>query len=350
MAATIAICLATRNGARFLAEQLNSIAMQSYGNWHLYVRDDCSSDETQNILDDFARDHPDRVTLISDDLGPLGASGNFDRLMGLVREPYVAFSDQDDIWYPDRLSRTLAEMRHAEAQNGSSVPVMVHADRRVIDANRREIAPSYWSSRDIRPRDMRPESHLAFCVAAGSTMLINRPLLDRVHPVPKTARMYDTWIELVAQNFGVVVPLDVPLLEFRRHGGNASGSAIDGDSPAARRMPVRVLRFLQHLERQQRIWDGYFEQAAAFQSRYGDVLSARSARRLKIFLSLRQQHLPGRLAALLRSRSAPPGVSRTLAFVWFCVGPIPLSTARGVAGDLTPRVASSEKLSGHAPV
>ena len=54
MTATIGICLATFNGARFLAAQLDSIAAQSFTDWHLYARDDGSVDGTLEILADFA--------------------------------------------------------------------------------------------------------------------------------------------------------------------------------------------------------------------------------------------------------------------------------------------------------
>lgn len=315
---TIAICLATRNGGRFLSEQLASIAAQSYRNWHLHARDDGSTDATPDILADFARDHPDRVTLIEDDLGRLGAKGNFNRLMGLVREPYIAFADQDDIWHPDKLARAMVEMRRIEAGHGASTPVMVHADRRVVDAAGREIAPSYWLSRRIAPGTMRPAQHLAFCVAAGSTMLINRPLLDRVHPVPEAARMHDTWIELVAQYFGVVSRLEAPALDFRRHGGNASGARTDGDSAEARRLGARAARLWDNPERQRRIWKGYFAQAEAFRRRFGDVLAPAEVRRLRLFLSLPGQRRATRLLTLLRSGAAPPGVLRGLVLVALC--------------------------------
>lgn len=314
MTATIGILLATCNGARFLPAQLRSIAAQTHTDWHLTVRDDASDDDTPAILAAFARTHRGKVTIVRDDLGRLGALGNFDRLIGISRQRYLAFSDQDDVWRPDKLARALTRMRALEAAQPAGTPCLVHADRAVIDEAGRPVAPSYWQSRGIRPADFpRFESHLAFCVAAGSAMLVNRPLADLVHPIPAGARMYDCWIELVAHAFGAVAWIDEIALDHRRHGANTSGSSGDNTSPAARMPWARAWRLLSNTERQREIYAGYFAQAAAFRRQHGIALSADMGRRLDLFLSLPQRGPLARLGALRRCRAAPPGPYRTLA-------------------------------------
>ena len=315
---TIAIALATFNGAQFLPRQLESLAAQSHTDWHLFVRDDGSEDETVLCLERFAARYPDRVSLIRDGLGRLGARGNFSAVMGYIPMRYIAFCDQDDVWRQDKLARTFLEMRRLVSTSPKGMPLMVHADRRLIDAEGCEITPSYWRSRALSPRGFRHrESYYAFCLAAGSTMMINRALLDMALPVPEAARMHDCWIELVAHAFGRVRALDEIVLAHRRHGANASGATKNVDSVQARNVFARAVRLLSNLDRQRAVYRLYFEQATAFRARFSGHLSPCAARRLDHFLSLPERSLPGRLYALLAARAAPPGIVRaaTLAFL-----------------------------------
>jgi|GEM_PF-208845 len=315
MTATIGILLATFNGAGYLPAQLQSIAAQTHRDWHLTVRDDGSDDDTPAILAAFARAHPGRVSVVRDDRGRLGPLGNFNRLLGMAREPYLAFADQDDVWRPRKLERALVRIRALEAAQPAGRPCLVHADRAVVDASGREIAPSYWRSRGLGASDFGSfESHLAFCMAAGSAMLVNRPLADLAHPVPSAARMYDCWIELVANAFGAVAWIDEIALDHRRHGANTSGSARDNSSRRARRPLARAARLLRNLSTQRGVQATYFRQADAFRRLHGTRMDPRMLDNLERFLSLPGRGLPRRVHGLVKSGSAPPGVARALVF------------------------------------
>lgn len=312
--ATIGICMATYNGARFLEQQLDSIAAQTCPDWHLYVRDDGSTDETPEVLRDFAAQHPGRVTLVESEQGQLGARGNFARLMEVATEPYLAFADQDDVWYPRKLTSALAAMRRIEARYGSETPVMVHGDRRLIDDKGREITPSYWASRGLAAARFQFGTCLSFCLAAGGAMLVNRSLVSLALPIPTQARMYDTWLELVAHAFGVVAVDNEVVADHRRHGANTSGSSSDNNSRAARRPWARAKRLLAGSGTQRRVYDGYMDQASAFRRQYALKLTPVDARRLSTFLSLPFRSLPVRVWQIWRHDIAPPGVARRLAF------------------------------------
>ncbi len=310
--AEIGICLATYNGAKFLEAQLQSIAAQEDIAWHLYARDDGSNDATPAILAAFAAAHPGRVTVLDDGAGRLGVTGNFNRLMAAVGEPYIAFSDQDDIWRPGKLRQALAALKALEAGG----PAMVHADRALIDAGGGAVTASYWRSRGVRPENLRgAEGHYLFCLAAGAAMLINRPLRDLACPVPEGARNYDCWIELLAHHFGQVVALDTIALDHRRHTANASGGAADIDSRAARRPLARAVRLLRGMERQRSVYDAYVRQARALMAQHGERLDPDARRRLERFLIIPERGLLARTFTLWQSRAAPPGLARTLAFL-----------------------------------
>lgn len=123
----VVILLATYQGERFLATQLDSILAQSCRDWRLVVSDDGSTDATREILRRFAAAHPDRDIELRD--GPRqGATRNFLSLLDAVAPgEAVAWCDQDDLWLPDRLARGLAAITTARGGGGGAfVPGAPH--------------------------------------------------------------------------------------------------------------------------------------------------------------------------------------------------------------------------------
>ena len=103
------IVLSTYNGARFLAEQLESIQKQTFTDWQLLIRDDGSTDTTPKIISEFVASDP-RIRFINEhDRQNVGVIKNFFTLVKYDVADYYFFSDQDDVWLPDKLATMLAE-------------------------------------------------------------------------------------------------------------------------------------------------------------------------------------------------------------------------------------------------
>ena len=109
----VAVLMATYNGAEFLSEQLDSLAVQTHGNWRLWVSDDGSADATIDILRRYQKVwREDRLILLS---GPgRGFQANFLELTARpdISADYYAWSDQDDVWLPEKLARALERLEH----------------------------------------------------------------------------------------------------------------------------------------------------------------------------------------------------------------------------------------------
>ena len=121
--AEIAILLSTHNGSAYLAEQLDSLLAQSHTDWQVFWRDDCSQDDTTELMHGFARKAGQgRVVDLNDDAGHVGITASF---LGLLRraprDRIVAFADQDDVWLPDKLARGVAGLQSLPA--GQPAPV-----------------------------------------------------------------------------------------------------------------------------------------------------------------------------------------------------------------------------------
>jgi rhamnosyltransferase len=126
---TVAVLLATYNGAAHCETQLTTLLWQAGVKAHIFVRDDGSSDATNAIVASCAERHPDRITIIDNrGIATGSATGNFFALLtqvDLARFDYVAFADQDDVWTPDKLARATGAMT-AEAADGYSSNLIAH--------------------------------------------------------------------------------------------------------------------------------------------------------------------------------------------------------------------------------
>src|SRR5271168_1256902 len=95
----VSVAMCTYNGAAYLEEQLESLALQSFPPEELVVCDDVSTDATPQILDDFARRAPFSVRIVKNSAN-VGYRRNFEQAIGLCQGEVIALSDQDDFWYP----------------------------------------------------------------------------------------------------------------------------------------------------------------------------------------------------------------------------------------------------------
>ena len=302
----IAVLLSTYNGEKFLGEQLDSLLAQSHKNFILVVRDDGSRDRTVSILESYAGDHPERIHLISRDGVNMGASASFafladyvlksKELLGL-KSIYMMFCDQDDTWFPEKIEKLLAAMLATEANNGSTLPIIVHSDLEVVSEQNTVIAKSLISYQGLEiERNSFPNLVISNLVT-GCTALINEPLAEKALPIPEKAIMHDWWLALVATAFGKLVYLDTPLVHYRQHGNNTIGAKeFTKVSVVSMSLWSRILarKPNEHLIE-------VSIQAAEFNRRYGSQLSGRERLSLRLCIGMGikigiLQHLIYRLA------------------------------------------------------
>jgi GT2 family glycosyltransferase len=219
--------MSTYNGARFVAEQIESIRRQSLTGWSLIVRDDGSSDDTVRIVESLAT-RDSRIRFLRDDRGNVGPAASYGNLLDQATgyDPdYVALADQDDIWYPDKLERELDHLQKREREIGTAVPLLVHSDLSVVGEDLRPIHASFLAFQRLRHVDRWPLGTLLVQnFVTGCTVLINRALLRVAVPLPAVILMHDWWLALCAAAFGEVRFLPGSTVLYRQHGNNALGS------------------------------------------------------------------------------------------------------------------------------
>ena len=289
---TVDILVATFDGERWLAAQLDSLLVQSHSDLRILVRDDGSRDGTCAILDHYAAAHPTRLRVLPDDGVNRRACGNFAELLRHAEAPYAMFCDQDDVWHPDKVAVSMAAMRAAEAVSPGA-PVLVHADLAVVDDALAPIAPSLalFLRLDLAGGTRLPRL-LAHNVITGCTMLMNRPLIARCLPIPSEVIMHDYWVALVAAACGRIALVPRPLVDYRQHRANVLGAMGMTWSRLAKRLcasPVAGAR--------ERIERGY-RQAAALRALIGE--GTPEADTIDAYLAMRERGWFGRRVMLVR--------------------------------------------------
>jgi len=219
---TISIALCTYNGARFLREQLASYVAQERMPDELVVCDDGSTDDTLAILRQFADSAPFEVRI---ELNPekLGVARNFSRAIGLCSGDVIALSDQDDIWFPNKL-QVIGDSLAADGAIG-----MVFSDAVAIGANGRTLNYGLWDAvRFTRGERMSARRGrlvnvlLRHYVVTGATLAFHSAYRELVLPIPSHC-LHDAWIGFLVASVSQGRIIDEPLIGYRQHPTQTSG-------------------------------------------------------------------------------------------------------------------------------
>ena len=236
----IAILLATYNGAKYIREQLDSLFQQSCGDFHLYIRDDGSKDDTLKIVEEYRQKFPDRITVLEDSQKRIGAAKSFMTLLQNVDSDYYMFCDQDDIWLPTKVEKTLARMKEIEgyAQDAAetahaketapaveTAPILVATDLKVVDEQLSPIKNSFNADLKIDVFRKHPELICVRHVVTGCTMMFNRAAKEASLPMSPRATMHDEWVALCVHfKGGIISILDEATILYRQHTSNTLGA------------------------------------------------------------------------------------------------------------------------------
>jgi glycosyltransferase involved in cell wall biosynthesis len=218
----VAILMGTMNGARFLPEQLDSLAAQTHQNWVLIASDDGSTDDTIKILKVYQAKWPAGKLIIKE--GPKqGFCVNFLSLAcdPSIRADYYAFCDQDDVWLPAKLDVAVQKIAQDQEEN---MPYVYCGRTTYVNENLKKIGCSPLFA---FPRTFR--NALIQSIAGGNTMVFNqgaKNALEKVGVVQHPS--HDWWLYQLVTGIGGVVFYDsTPQIMYRQHenalvGGNNS--------------------------------------------------------------------------------------------------------------------------------
>ena len=197
----VSVVMATYNGEKYIREQIDSILNQSYPVYELIIQDDCSTDGTLSIIQDYEKKYPN-VKVFENEKN-LGFNKNFETACMRATGGYIAISDQDDIWYKDKISKQVEAIANYDIcfcchKRGHDIEHSVY------------VTPQYSLEA------------LLFTGFAGHTMLLRRDFIQNKKNWISYIH-YDWSLAINAQLGNGIIRINEPLNWHRTH----EGSAID---------------------------------------------------------------------------------------------------------------------------
>lgn len=282
----VAILLCTYQGQDYLAGQLASYEGQTHRHWVLHASDDGSTDDTLSILETWSGRRPDGQVFLWQ--GPhKGYAANFMSLVAKpdIRADYFTYSDQDDIWEPDKLEQALEWLTTVPPD----MPALYCSRSTLVDARNRFIGSSAHMQRPASFANALVQN-----IAGGNTMVFNQAarglLASTQHFAPDIP--HDWWTYLVVTACGGRIFVDdATTIRYRQHAGNMIGY-----------VNVTGTAILKRISRMRsghvREWN---DRSIVALAQFNDHLTADNATVLKFFLQARQAGVISRLVALKRS-------------------------------------------------
>ncbi|MCC9743264.1 glycosyltransferase family 2 protein, partial [Streptococcus agalactiae] len=296
---------ATYNGEKFLAQQIESIQKQTFKEWNLLIRDDGSSDKTCDIIRNFtAKDS--RIRFINEnEHHNLGVIKSFFTLVNYEVADFYFFSDQDDVWLPEKLSVSLEAAKH----KASDVPLLVYTDLKVVNQELNILQDSMIRAQSHHANTtLLPE--LTENTVTGGTMMINHALAEKWF-TPNDILMHDWFLALLAASLGEIIYLDLPTQLYRQHDNNVLGArTMDKRFKILREGPKSIFtRYWKLIHDSQK-------QASLIVDKYGDIMTANDLELIKCFIKIDKQPFMTRLRWLWKYGYSKNQFKHQVVFKW----------------------------------
>ncbi|MGI4021609.1 MAG: glycosyltransferase family 2 protein [Janthinobacterium lividum] len=205
----VSIALCTYNGEKFLREQLDSLVSQSYRNLEIIAVDDCSTDQTFVILQEYSVHYP--FIKVYQNKTNLGFAKNFEHALSLCSGELIALSDQDDIWHIDKISKQATSIGDNLFIYHDSEFIL--QDGQSLNKKMSDIVNLY--------RGANSEAFLFFNCVSGHSILMKQELVEKALPL-KEGHFHDWWLAYTATNLGSIDFIPECLIKYRQHENNAT--------------------------------------------------------------------------------------------------------------------------------
>ncbi len=278
----ISVVIATYNGARFIAEQLNSIISQTVKPDRIIICDDGSTDDTVEIIAGFGHAETIWVHVNKEKLGVIG---NFKKAVSLTPDHgIIAFCDQDDVWEHNKLEVLTSLL---ESSTDRNKPGMVFSDFSIIDSRGVQIRPSLWEEFAVFPEKQTFKTLLLRNIVPGCSMVINEQMRDEFLMIPEEAYMHDAWITFLAYLYNNIACTGEPLVRYRQHDHNVTYSL---NAISKKGKFQKLFEYLKGMMFDRDFLKKELRMAEAFCSRYKLLMSAQQLKDFEEFLALKNRN------------------------------------------------------------
>ena len=219
----ISVCMAVKNGSRFLRMQLDSILPQLSAEDEVIISDDHSTDNTFDIINSYT---DARIKFIKNPNE--GLVSNFENALLISRGEFIFLADQDDIWQPNKIKQMLPHLKEFD---------LVVSDCNLVNDNLDSLHHSFFelnSSGSGLIKNLLRNSYMGCCMA------FHRKILSKALPFPKGLYVHDAWIGLIGELYFTKIFISAKLVSHRKHNGNASFTGIKSGLSTVDKISYRI--------------------------------------------------------------------------------------------------------------
>jgi len=306
----ITVLMGTFNGEKYVGEQLDSLLDQTLLPDRILIHDDCSTDSTFEILSRYHKKFPELIEVVRNPSNSGGSGRNFMSMMTVERDDYLMLCDQDDVWRPDKIQKSLDKMAAMEAQWGVDSPCLMHSDLTVVDEDLVPDETSFRESTFANYDRTTLKDQIIQNTATGCTIMYNRALAELITRTPQHMVMHDWWISLIAAAFGHMGHIDDRTILYRQHRENQIGVT------DMRTLRYKLNRLVNPAQVKADIAKTY-PQAQEFLEFFSSKLDEGQKALLRDYCAIPTRNKLGRIASVIRLGVWKTGFSRNVAYLLF---------------------------------
>ena len=207
----VSVAMATYNGEKYIAEQLESIINQSYKNIELVITDDASADGTVAVIKRFQQQYK-FITLFINPVNS-GVTNTFEHSFKNCTGDFIAIADQDDIWELQKIELLINAIGKEDA---------VYSNSELVDKAGQPLGQLFSSLMQLQSYYSGAPFLMGNCIP-GHTIIMRSSFTKTILPLPKTI-MFDRWISFCAAANNGIKYVDRPLVKYRQHDTNTIGT------------------------------------------------------------------------------------------------------------------------------
>lgn len=208
----VSIAMATFNGQLYLREQLDSIVAQTYDNLELIIVDDCSTDDTLMLLHSYKKKY-ENIKIFQNKIN-LGVVKSFEKAINLCSGDFIALSDQDDVWFSNKIAILVAQI-------GDNW--LIHSDSTLVDEQLNVLQESHFKC-GKQSNKVDFFDYLINVNVTGCTAMVSRQLLNIALPFKTYYLPHDWYLTYYAAYCSKIKLINIPLIYYRQHTLNVSGA------------------------------------------------------------------------------------------------------------------------------
>ena len=212
----IDILLATYNtNIEYLKQQIESILNQTYKNFRLLISDDAStSDKIKETLEEYQK-KDSRISIYIQEKN-LGFNKNFEFLLKQATAPFIMFSDHDDIWYPEKIEKSVKKIKEENVD-------LVYVNSHQINEKGEIIKNNYFKYKNIPLIKGKSKLAISRCIGIGCSQIITKEVKDKMIPFKENVIAHDWLAAFIANEGKGMSYIEEPLLGYRLHNSNVFG-------------------------------------------------------------------------------------------------------------------------------